>query len=74
MSLLSYWFKQELELEHPQPAKPMNEDIAADVAIIGGCYTGLWTAIMNKKQAPKKHVVVIEKVLCGSGASGANGG
>lgn len=74
MAHLSYWFKQALELEQPQPAKPLNEDIAADVAIIGGGYTGLWTAIMIKQQAPKKHVVVIEKGLCGSGASGANGG
>lgn len=74
MAHLSYWFKQALELEQPQPAKPLNEDINADVAIIGGGYTGLWTAIMIKQQAPKKHVVVIEKGLCGSGASGANGG
>lgn len=41
MAHLSYWFKQALELEQPQPAKPLNEDINADVAIVGGGYTGL---------------------------------
>lgn len=32
------------------------------------------SAILIKQQQPEKHVVVIEKGLCGSGASGANGG
>ncbi|MDW2151030.1 FAD-dependent oxidoreductase, partial [Vibrio sp. 378] len=74
MAHLSSWFKQALELEQPQPAKPLNEDIDADVAIIGGGYTGLWTAIMINQQAPKKHVVVLYKGMWGSGVSGASGG
>jgi len=70
----SYWFKQALELEQPTPATPLDNDIHCDIAIVGGGYTGLWTAILIKQQQPNKHVVVIEKGLCGSGASGANGG
>ena len=70
----SYWFKQALEIEQPETAKPLQQNIHADVAIVGGGYTGLWTAIMIKQQSPEKQVVVIEKGLCGSGASGANGG
>lgn len=70
----SYWFKQALEIEKPETAKPLQQNIQADVAIVGGGYTGLWTAIMIKQQSPEKQVVVIEKGLCGSGASGANGG
>ncbi|OHY96061.1 FAD-dependent oxidoreductase [Vibrio rotiferianus] len=70
----SYWFKQALEIEQPETAKPLQQNIQADVAIVGGGYTGLWTAIMIKQQSPEKQVVVIEKDLCGSGASGANGG
>lgn len=70
----SYWFKQALEIEQPETAKPLQQNIQADVAIVGGGYTGLWTAIMIKQQSPEKQVVVIEKGLCGSGASGANGG
>ncbi|HDM8228590.1 TPA: FAD-dependent oxidoreductase [Vibrio campbellii] len=70
----SYWFKQALEIEPPETAIPLQQNIQADVAIVGGGYTGLWTAIMIKQQSPEKQVVVIEKGLCGSGASGANGG
>jgi len=70
----SYWFKQALEIEQPETDKPLQQNIHADVAIVGGGYTGLWTAIMIKQQSPEKQVVVIEKGLCGSGASGANGG
>ena len=70
----SYWFKQALEIEQPETAIPLQQILQADVAIVGGGYTGLWTAIMIKQQSPEKQVVVIEKGLCGSGASGANGG
>ena len=70
----SYWFKQALEIEQPETAIPLQQNLQADVAIVGGGYTGLWTAIMIKQQSPEKQVVVIEKGLCGSGASGANGG
>lgn len=70
----SYWFKQALEIEQPETAKPLQQNIQADVAIVGGGYTGLWTAIMIKQQSPEKQVVMIEKGLCGSGASGVNGG
>lgn len=71
---LSYWFKQALEREHPLTTYTLEQDIEADVAIVGGGYTGLWTAILLKQQRPELNVVVIERSLCGSGASGANGG
>ncbi|WP_182039840.1 FAD-dependent oxidoreductase, partial [Vibrio alginolyticus] len=70
----SYWFKQAIEAEQPETPQPLQQNINTDVAIVGGGYTGLWTAIMIKQQSPEKKVVVIEKGLCGSGASGANGG
>ena len=76
----SYWFKQALEQEFGsikaglESTKPLQKDVNCDIAIVGGGYTGLWTAILIKQQEPQKHVVVIEKDLCGSGASGANGG
>ncbi|EGA69461.1 FAD dependent oxidoreductase [Vibrio sinaloensis DSM 21326] len=73
-SHLSYWFKQALEMESPLDTQTLATDISADVAIVGGGYTGLWTAIMLKQQQPHLDIVVIDKGLCGSGASGANGG
>ncbi|MEF1230825.1 FAD-dependent oxidoreductase, partial [Vibrio fortis] len=76
----SYWFKQALQQEFGQDtppsdaSQPLTQDIETDIAIVGGGYTGLWTAILIKQQQPEARVVVIEKGLCGSGASGANGG
>lgn len=45
-----------------------------DVAIVGGGYAGLWTALRIKEQAPDKRVTILEADFCGSGASGRNGG
>jgi putative aminophosphonate oxidoreductase len=70
----SYWFKQAMRQEAEPIKAPLTTDINTDVLIVGGGYTGLWTAIMLKQQAPEKTITIIEKGLCGSGASGANGG
>lgn len=47
---------------------------AADVAIVGAGYTGLWTAYYLKRLQPDLRVVVIEAEVAGFGASGRNGG
>lgn len=49
-------------------------DQTADVCIIGGGFTGLWTAIQAKQRHPELDIVVLERDLCGAGASGRNGG
>ncbi|UXI00002.1 FAD-dependent oxidoreductase [Photobacterium sp. TY1-4] len=69
-----YWFAQAMKAESPTTAKVLTHDIQTDVCIVGGGFTGLWTAINLKQQQPSLDVVVIEKGLCGSGASGRNGG
>ena len=46
----------------------------ADVCIVGGGYVGLWTAIWLKEWDPGCDVVVLERDVCGGGASGRNGG
>ena len=46
----------------------------ADVVIVGGGFTGLWTALRLRALAPEMRVVILEADLCGSGASGRNGG
>ena len=48
-------------------------DIRTDVCIVGGGYTGLWTALQLKQKQPELDIVLIDKGLCGSGASGRNG-
>lgn len=54
--------------------KPLLGAAECDVAIIGGGYCGLWTALRLKEQAPDLQVMVLEADLCGGGASGRNGG
>lgn len=54
--------------------EPLATDIRADVAIIGGGYVGLWTALRIKELEPACDVVVLERDICGGGASGRNGG
>jgi glycine/D-amino acid oxidase-like deaminating enzyme len=47
---------------------------SCDLCVIGGGYTGLWTAIIAKERDPSRDVVLIEAHAIGSAASGRNGG
>lgn len=69
----SLWLDQALA-EPATPAIRLEEDSNADIAIIGGGYVGLWTAIELHKQRPKSSIAILEADICGSGASGRNGG
>lgn len=69
-----FWFDDALGIEQPERTAPLGGETSADICIVGGGYTGLWTAIKIKQQAPEKDVVIIEAGLCGEGASGRNGG
>jgi glycine/D-amino acid oxidase-like deaminating enzyme len=60
--------------EHVAPRGALTEDLDVDVAIVGGGFTGLWTARELKRRDPSLQVVVLEKSVCGFGASGRNGG
>ncbi|RZU62628.1 glycine/D-amino acid oxidase-like deaminating enzyme [Zhihengliuella halotolerans] len=46
----------------------------ADLAVVGGGYTGLWAALMAKERDPEKDVLLLEGHRCGWAASGRNGG
>jgi len=56
------------------PFREINQNTSVDVAIIGGGYVGLWTAIELKMLEPGLQVAVFEMNRCGDGASGLNGG
>lgn len=47
---------------------------STELAIVGGGYTGLWTAIRAKERDPELRVVVLEAKTIGWAASGRNGG
>ena len=46
----------------------------ADLAIVGGGYTGLWTAVLAKQRNPDARVMLVEAKSIGWAASGRNGG
>jgi glycine/D-amino acid oxidase-like deaminating enzyme len=53
---------------------PLPADLDVDVAIVGGGYTGLWTALALRERDPSLRVAVLEAEYCGAGPSGRNGG
>lgn len=60
---------------HRIPRSPsLDRDVEADVAVIGGGYTGLSAAYHMKKLFPGKSVVLLEARRVGHGGSGRNGG
>ncbi|MFE1862808.1 NAD(P)/FAD-dependent oxidoreductase [Streptomyces anandii] len=68
---VSFWFADD---GLPDVREPLTGDGHADVVIVGGGYTGLWTAYYLKKAAPFLRITVLEQKFCGHGASGRNGG
>ncbi|WP_328943400.1 FAD-binding oxidoreductase [Streptomyces sp. NBC_00250] len=68
---ISFWYAQD---GAPDPCEPLPGDTTADVCIVGGGYTGLWTAYYLKKAVPFLNITVLEAKFCGYGASGRNGG
>jgi glycine/D-amino acid oxidase-like deaminating enzyme len=52
----------------------LRHDVRCDVAIAGGGFVGLWTALRIKELAPDTEVIVLEQDVCGGSASGRNGG
>ncbi|MBW5482827.1 NAD(P)/FAD-dependent oxidoreductase [Streptomyces bambusae] len=68
---VSYWLDD--------PGKPaaqpaLTSDEACDLLVVGGGYSGLWTALIAKERDPARDVVLIESKEAGWAASGRNGG
>jgi glycine/D-amino acid oxidase-like deaminating enzyme len=61
-------------LDRSTPARPPLATDRTDVAIVGGGYTGLWTAYYLAQLDPALDIVVLERDVVGFGASGRNGG
>jgi glycine/D-amino acid oxidase-like deaminating enzyme len=64
-----YWLE---EAGPVTPAPALTGDRSADVVVIGGGYTGLWTAWQLRERGAS--VLVLEADVCGHGPSGRNGG
>lgn len=70
----SWWLREALAADAHAPCPPLTGRVRADVAIVGGGYTGLWTAYHLKRADPGADVVLLEADICGGGPSGRNGG
>lgn len=72
----AWWLKEAFPHEEfaEPPAPPLDKDTTADVVILGGGYTGMWTAWFLKERDPGIDVVLLEQDICGGGPSGRNGG
>ena len=71
LSRVPWW----LDEAPPDPeAEPLAGDAEADVAVVGGGYTGLWTALTLRRRNPALRVTVVEAEYVGYGPSGRNGG
>src|SRR4051812_4035914 len=72
----SWWLRE--ALAQPEfagdPCPPLTADTTADVVILGGGYTGMWTAWFLKELDPGVDVLLLEQDICGGGPSGRNGG
>ena len=74
-ALPAWWLEEALAWEGASPdAPPLEGELDVDVAIVGGGYTGLWTALALGERDPSVRVVVLEAERCGEGPSGRNGG
>lgn len=73
---VSLWWDQVVaddpDAGHPRP--PLDGDTTADVVVVGGGYTGLWTAYYLLEVDPSLDVLVVDAHVAGYGASGRNGG
>lgn len=69
-----YWLRDALAASPAHDQPPLGDSIDADVCIVGGGFTGLWTALHLKELEPGTRVVLLDAGICGGAASGRNGG
>ncbi len=58
----------------PRPEPALTGAETCDLLVVGGGYSGLWTALLAKERDPGRDVVLLEGREVGWAASGRNGG
>jgi putative aminophosphonate oxidoreductase len=74
MAVRSLWLQEALAAETEVASDELRGGLEAEVCIVGGGYTGLWTALRVAELEPSARVVLLEADICGGGPSGRNGG
>ncbi|MCV0402791.1 MAG: FAD-binding oxidoreductase [Chloroflexi bacterium] len=71
----SWWLREALAAEgDPTPLPALTSSTSASVVIVGGGYTGLWSAWFLSERMDPEQIVILEQDICGGGPSGRNGG
>ena len=60
--------------DRPDPRPRLAADTTADLVIVGGGFSGLWTALLARGRHPEWDIVLLEGQRIGWAASGRNGG
>jgi glycine/D-amino acid oxidase-like deaminating enzyme len=68
---VSFWLDSP---DRPTPGPSLAGRADADLVVVGGGYTGLWTALLAKEADPRRDVLLLEARSVGWAASGRNGG
>jgi glycine/D-amino acid oxidase-like deaminating enzyme len=66
-----FWLDQP---DRPAARGALTHDTSADLVVVGGGYSGLWTALLAKEADPSREVLLLEAGSVGWAASGRNGG
>ena len=67
----SWWLD---DTDAPEPEPRLSGTVRTDLCVVGGGYSGLWTALLAKQRDPSRDVVLVEGRTLGWAASGRNGG
>ena len=70
----SWWLEEAHAAQGHEVSPPLAGTLEADVAIVGGGYTGLWTALALREREPNLRIALLEAREVGEGPSGRNGG
>jgi glycine/D-amino acid oxidase-like deaminating enzyme len=69
-----WWLREALDHDPGSPCPPPGADATTDVVVVGGGFTGLWTAWWLLEREPTLGITIVERDIVGGGASGRNGG